>query len=117
VLSSSRKHRPGADGFAAPRHAHVGDPACQAELLLARSGYPVLDRIHCDFDDGVLLLRGQVPSYYLKQVAQEAVADLVGVRVVRNELDVAAAGTSEEGDARGQAPPVATPEGRGWTGR
>jgi hypothetical protein len=113
VSSYHRKPRPGPGGFASPGHAHVGDPACQAELLLARSGYPVLDRVRCDFDDGVLLLCGQVPSYYLKQVAQEAVAGLSGVRLVRNELDVVAGGTSEEGDARGQSPPVATPEGRG----
>ncbi len=85
----------------------MGDPACQAELLLARSGYPVLDRVRCDYDNGVLLMRGQVPSYYLKQIAQETVADVAGVHQVRNELEVSVCVT-ETPD--GNSPPVATPE-------
>jgi hypothetical protein len=102
-----RVHPPGEPGFPSPRAAAAGDPACQAELLLARSGYPVLDRVRCDYNDGVLLMRGQVPSYYLKQIAQETVADLDGVQLVRNELEVAVSVT-ETPD--GTTPPVAMPE-------
>ena len=47
-----------------------------------------VQRIWCDFDKGRLILRGQVPSFYFKQLAQEAVADLEGVEQVVNEIEV-----------------------------
>jgi osmotically-inducible protein OsmY len=47
-----------------------------------------VQRIWCDFDRGRLILRGQVPSFYFKQLAQEAVADLDGVEQVVNEIEV-----------------------------
>lgn len=47
-----------------------------------------MQRIWCECDDGSLFLRGQVPSYYIKQLAQEAVADMEGVRQVVNEIEV-----------------------------
>ncbi len=45
-------------------------------------------RIWCDFECGRLYLRGQVPTYYLKQMAQEAVVDLDGVLHIVNEIEV-----------------------------
>lgn len=45
-------------------------------------------RIWCECDQGRLSLRGQVPSYYFKQLAQEAVVDMEGVRQVINEIEV-----------------------------
>jgi osmotically-inducible protein OsmY len=47
-----------------------------------------VQRIWCDFDAGRLILRGQVPSFYFKQLAQEAVADMEGVEQVVNEIEV-----------------------------
>jgi osmotically-inducible protein OsmY len=47
-----------------------------------------VQRIWCDFDAGRLFLRGQVPSFYFKQLAQEAVADLDGVQQIVNEIEV-----------------------------
>jgi hypothetical protein len=47
-----------------------------------------VQRIWCDFDGKRLILRGQVPSFYFKQLAQEAVADLEGVEQVVNEIEV-----------------------------
>jgi osmotically-inducible protein OsmY len=57
---------------------------------LQRSGYAALGQIHCEFqpDGGVLNLSGSVPSYYLKQLAQELAADLEGVRLVDNQIQV-----------------------------
>jgi hypothetical protein len=46
----------------------------QAEMGLQRSPYSALHDVSCDCQDGVLVLRGCLPSYYLKQVAQEIVA-------------------------------------------
>ena len=45
-------------------------------------------RLWCEFDGGRLFLRGQVPSFYLKQLAQEAVVGLEGVHQVVNEIEV-----------------------------
>jgi len=43
----------------------------------------------CEVRDGVLLLRGRVPSYYMKQVAQSIVQCVEGALEIRNQLDVA----------------------------
>jgi hypothetical protein len=61
------------------------------ERRLQRSGYMALSRVCCEFqrESGVLHLRGAVRSYYLKQVAQELVVDLEGVRLVNNQINVA----------------------------
>ena len=61
------------------------------ERRLQRSGYAALSRVSCEFqrESGVLHLRGAVPSYYLKQVAQELVRDLDAVRLVHNQINVA----------------------------
>lgn len=45
-------------------------------------------RIWCAFDDGKLFLRGQVPNFFFKQLAQEAMLHLVSVRQVVNEIEV-----------------------------
>jgi hypothetical protein len=45
--------------------------AAKAALCQTRSGE--LRAVSCDLHQGVLTLRGQVPSYYLKQVAQEVI--------------------------------------------
>jgi osmotically-inducible protein OsmY len=45
-------------------------------------------RIWCECHEGRLFLRGQVPSFYFKQIAQEAVAGMGGVRQVVNEIEV-----------------------------
>ncbi len=61
------------------------------ELRFGRSGYKALSRVFCEFqtDSGILHLRGSLPSYYLKQVAQELVLDLEGVLLVNNQIKVA----------------------------
>jgi osmotically-inducible protein OsmY len=45
-------------------------------------------RIWCEHDGGRLFLKGQVPSFYLKQLAQEAIAGMEGVVQVVNEIEV-----------------------------
>src|SRR5690348_9431275 len=44
-----------------------------------------------DYHDDVLLVRGSVPTYYLKQLLQHALRELDGVRRVDNRVSVAAA--------------------------
>jgi hypothetical protein len=59
-----------------------------AEGRLRGNPYLALRDISCDCRGGVLVLRGCLPSYYLKQVAQEAVARLDGVQAVDNQIVV-----------------------------
>ncbi len=75
-------------------HPHPRHPAARSETLadierrLKQSGYLALRRIRCEFRDGVLRLRGQLPSHYLKQVAAALAAEVKGVQAVANELKV-----------------------------
>ncbi len=61
------------------RRVRIG-PAVEARLR--RSGYLALRDVSCDVRAGTVRLHGQLPTYYLKQVAQEVVdttnADLEG---------------------------------------
>jgi len=41
-----------------------------------------------EFDEGVLTLRGRVPSFYLKQVLQEVLADLPAIEWIDNHVEV-----------------------------
>jgi hypothetical protein len=59
-----------------------------AEGCLRRHPYLALKNVCCDWLDGVLVLRGCLPSYYLKQIAQEAVASLEGVERIDNQIQV-----------------------------
>ena len=55
---------------------------------LNSTGYPLLSAITYRFHDGLLVLNGEVPSFYLKQVAQEVVRRVNGVETVENEIEV-----------------------------
>jgi hypothetical protein len=59
-----------------------------AESKLRSKPYQALKSLCCDYQDGVLVLRGCLPSYYLKQVAQEVVARLDGVARIDNQIRV-----------------------------
>jgi hypothetical protein len=60
-----------------------------AERALRSGPYPALKKLSCDYRDGVLVLRGCLPSYYLKQIAQEVVAHQVkGVGRIDNQIQV-----------------------------
>jgi osmotically-inducible protein OsmY len=68
-----------------------GDIGELAESRLRGNSYLALKNISCQYQDGDLVLRGRVPSYYLKQIALAAVANLPGVRRVVNQIDVSVA--------------------------
>jgi osmotically-inducible protein OsmY len=59
-----------------------------AKGRLRNSPHLSMQRIWCEYDRGDLFLRGQVPSFYYKQLAQEAVAGLDGVSQVVNDIEV-----------------------------
>ncbi len=85
----SRSHAPALDkplcreGIAGSRHI------CElAVRRLEDKQYPQLRRIHCDYHEGVMTLRGVVSSFHLKQVAQAALVGLDGVEEIANRLEV-----------------------------
>ena len=78
----------------------------QVQADVPGSCYQALRGVKCQFHRGVLTLRGQVPSYYHKRVAQVLTRRrLFAAGFVRNELEVVA---STAGDRR-------SPEKPGWT--
>ena len=72
------------------------DVVAEAKERLKMALYPPVRNVFCDYDDGVLFLHGEVPSFFEKQLAQEAVFKLNGVTRVVNEIKVA--GSPKSGD-------------------
>jgi osmotically-inducible protein OsmY len=64
------------------------DLASRIEHALCATGYPSLRNLHVLAVAGIAVLRGAVPSYYMKQLAQTAVSGVAGVSDVHNELEV-----------------------------
>jgi hypothetical protein len=61
----------------------------QAHAELRNSAYAPVRRVSCEYHEGVLTLRGRVPSYFLKQVAQTAILHgLEGMVLVNNRVEV-----------------------------
>ena len=58
------------------------------ERCLRSNSHSALSNISCDCLGGVVLLRGSLPTYYLKQVAQEVVSHLAGVEQIDNQIEV-----------------------------
>jgi len=60
-----------------------------AERALRSAPYPALKKLSCDYRGGVLVLLGCLPTYYLKQIAQEVVSHQVkGVGRLDNQIQV-----------------------------
>jgi osmotically-inducible protein OsmY len=55
---------------------------------LQESPYGFQRRVDAAYENGVLTLRGKVPTFFLKQTAQALVAKVDGVRQVNNLVDV-----------------------------
>jgi osmotically-inducible protein OsmY len=58
------------------------------ERRLRSHSYPALREISCEYRDRVLVLRGRLPTYYLKQVAQTVAGGVEGVERVDNHIEV-----------------------------
>jgi osmotically-inducible protein OsmY len=68
-----------------------------AEKRLQSNPYLALKGVSCDCLDGVLFLRGCLPTYYLKQLAQEVVVGLKGVERIDNQIQVVTPTPSGQG--------------------
>jgi osmotically-inducible protein OsmY len=65
-----------------------GKVAQLAKQRLETSPHLALRSIVCGFHEGVLVLRGTVASFFLKQLAQETVRSVSGVRLIENYVEV-----------------------------
>jgi osmotically-inducible protein OsmY len=68
--------------------ARLRTVAERAESRLRSNPYLALKNVSCEYCEGVLTLRGCLPTYYLKQIAQTAVARLDGVERIVNDIEV-----------------------------
>jgi osmotically-inducible protein OsmY len=57
---------------------------------LQASPYAAIRRVTCYFDEGVLVLQGEVPSYHQKQSAQSAVTGFSSIERIANRIRVTA---------------------------
>jgi hypothetical protein len=62
--------------------------AARAEEILQQSTYPALWTVRCQQTDGALVLRGRVPLFYLKQLAQMLVAKVLNGGQILNQIEV-----------------------------
>jgi hypothetical protein len=59
-----------------------------AQMLLAESGYAALRKLQCEVTETLVIVRGFLPSYYLKQKAQSILRRLDRKRALLNLVDV-----------------------------
>jgi len=72
-----------------PAHlAPCTDLTKAAQERLRNSPYPPVRSVCCEERDGVLFLRGRLPSFFYKQVAQETVAGIEGLLEIVNAIEV-----------------------------
>jgi hypothetical protein len=84
--------RPGVALLAEPANSR-DDIVEQAESRLRDSPYFALRMVSCESRNGVLVLRGCLPTYYLKQLAQATVVRGQGApTTVLNEIEVTGSG-------------------------
>lgn len=60
----------------------------EAGARLRQSSYREVRCVTCEFREGVVTLRGRVPTFYLKQIAQSLVLTMERVEGINNRLEV-----------------------------
>lgn len=74
-----------------PKHSdriHSESVERAARLRLETTGYRTLRNVECSFRDGRIVLRGELPSYYHKQLAQESIRNSPHVTQIVNHIEV-----------------------------
>jgi hypothetical protein len=59
-----------------------------AAEALKRSAHPALRQLRVEETDSAIVISGRVSSYYLKQLAQEAIMPVRGLRELLNQVTV-----------------------------
>jgi osmotically-inducible protein OsmY len=66
----------------------VIDLSAQIDQALRATGHASLRHLQVRGTEGLAILHGCVPSYFMKQMAQEIALRILGVKEVQNELQV-----------------------------
>jgi len=66
----------------------AGDQDDRLVRVLVLSGVPALRLVTVMEQEDMVILSGRLPSYYLKQLAQEALIPHLGQRVLENRITV-----------------------------
>lgn len=69
-------------------HEFTIQPSDSLEHALQCSGIPALRLVTVLQTENIVILSGRLPSYYLKQLAQEALIPHLGQRVLENRITV-----------------------------
>lgn len=64
------------------------DLAKKIELTFDSMGYRSLARVYCETEGSHIILRGETPTFYLKQVAQVIATKVAGVGSINNQITV-----------------------------
>ena len=87
--------------IARERGRHIEASVLQSLRL---ASYSALRRVHCEFHEGVVTLRGWLPSYYLKQLAQTLATKVAGVEQIVNRIAVDRHPANDNSRERPQSP-------------
>ncbi|MCL2119343.1 MAG: BON domain-containing protein [Planctomycetaceae bacterium] len=60
----------------------------QVTSALRKNPYLDFASLSCETKEGCVVLRGVVPSYFEKQMAQESIRSIEGIHEILNELEV-----------------------------
>jgi osmotically-inducible protein OsmY len=60
----------------------------RVENRLRNSAYSALRSLYCETYEGITILRGRLPTYYLKQIAQTVATQVEGVTEIVNRIEV-----------------------------
>lgn len=60
----------------------------RVQQSLRGSPYRHLQSVRCHCEDGTVLLLGILPTFFLKQMAQETIKRIVGVTEINNQVEV-----------------------------
>ena len=86
----------------APMMSEPHNPHTLREMLenaFRRSPYRTLRRLQVEIHDDVLVLKGKLPSFYLKQMAQETLAAQgLETQRYRNDIEVMGPYTSDDAE-------------------
>ena len=73
---------------ATPQQPRLDSVVAEVKRQLLASHFSVLRQIGCDYYEGVLVLRGHVPTFYHRQVAVELAKKVNGVEQVDDRIVV-----------------------------
>lgn len=75
--------------FSYPAPPNSEDHSASLQRRLRTEGDMSLRHVECEFHDGLVVLRGRVPTYYVKQLAQSILLIDPAVEAIENLIEVA----------------------------